>query len=81
MLRIKRNTGPDFGEQIAWGESNAIVYANSVLGARTERYPDLLDICAAIAGRVPAYGLHLDAHRAGDVLFDLPRDSRAMGRR
>jgi hypothetical protein len=62
---------PRFGEQIAWGESNAIVYANSVLGARTERYPDLLDICAAVAGRVPAFGLHLDAHRAGDVLFDL----------
>jgi len=60
---------PSFGEQIAWGESNAIVYANSVLGARTERYPDLLDICAAIAGRVPAYGLHLDVNRAGDVLF------------
>lgn len=60
---------PRFGEQVAWGESNAIVYANSVLGARTERYPDLLDICAAITGRVPAYGLHLDANRAGDVLF------------
>ena len=45
---------PAFGQQIAWGESNAIAFANSVLGARTERYPDLLDICAAITGRVPA---------------------------
>jgi predicted aconitase len=62
---------PRFGEQIAWGESNAIVYANSVLGARTERYPDLLDICAAVAGRVPAFGLHLDANRVGEVLYDL----------
>ncbi|HEX9723234.1 MAG TPA: aconitase X, partial [Vicinamibacteria bacterium] len=35
---------PRFGQQIAWGESNAIVFANSVLGARTERYPDFLDI-------------------------------------
>src|SRR5512142_1728545 len=51
---------PHFGQQIAWGESNAIVFANSVIGARTERYPDLLDICAAITGRVPAVGLHLD---------------------
>jgi predicted aconitase len=59
---------PRFGEQIAWGESNAIVFANSVLGARTERYPDLLDICAAITGRVPAHGLHLDQHRAGQLL-------------
>ncbi len=58
---------PGFGEQIAWGESNAIVFANSVLGARTERYPDLLDICAAITGRVPAIGLHLDENRAGQL--------------
>ena len=62
---------PRFGQQIAWGESNAIVYANSVLGARTERYPDLLDICAAITGRVPAFGLHLDENRRGEVLFQL----------
>jgi hypothetical protein len=62
---------PKFGQQIAWGESNAIVYANSVLGARTERYPDLLDICCAITGRVPAVGLHLTENRAGDVLFVL----------
>jgi predicted aconitase/predicted aconitase with swiveling domain len=62
---------PAFGEQIAWGESNAIVFANSVFGARTERYPDLLDICAAITGRVPAVGLHLTEHRAGQVLLRL----------
>ncbi|HET7010337.1 MAG TPA: aconitase X catalytic domain-containing protein [Anaerolineales bacterium] len=62
---------PSFGEQIAWGESNAIVYANSVLGARTERYPDFLDTCAALTGRVPAYGLHLEANRAGEILFPL----------
>lgn len=62
---------PRLGEQIAWGESNAIVFANSVCGARTERYPDYLDACAAIAGRVPAVGLHLDAHRLGDLLIKL----------
>ena len=62
---------PGFGQQIAWGESSAIVFANSVLGARTERYPDLADICAAITGRVPAVGLHLDEHRRGEVLFRL----------
>ena len=62
---------PAFGEQIAWGESNAIVFANSVYGARTERYPDLLDICAAITGRVPAVGLHLTENRAGQVLMRL----------
>ncbi len=62
---------PSFGQQIAWGESNAIAYANSVLGARTERYPDLLDICAAITGRVPAVGLHLAENRGGEVVFAL----------
>jgi len=62
---------PRFGQQIAWGESNAIVFANSVLGARTERYPDLLDICAAITGRVPAFGLHMDENRRGEVLVRL----------
>ncbi len=62
---------PTFGQQIAWGESNAIVYANSVIGARTERYPDLLDICAAITGRVPAYGLHLAENRVGQLLLRL----------
>ncbi|MDW8319087.1 MAG: aconitase X catalytic domain-containing protein [Anaerolineae bacterium] len=58
---------PHFGQQIAWGESSAIVFANSVLGARTERYPDLLDICAAVTGRVPAVGLHLTENRAGQL--------------
>jgi hypothetical protein len=62
---------PEFGEQIAWGESNAVAYANSVLGARTEQYPDLLDICAAITGRVPAAGLHLTENRAGELLLRL----------
>src|SRR5436189_4619933 len=62
---------PVFGQQIAWGESNAICFANSVIGARTERYPDLLDICCAITGRVPAVGLHLTANRAGQLLLRL----------
>src|ERR671935_2753222 len=58
---------PVLGQQIAWGESNAIAFANSVIGARTERYPDLLDICCAITGRVPAVGLHLTKNRAGQL--------------
>ena len=62
---------PVFGQQIAWGESNAISFANSVIGARTERYPDLLDICCAITGRVPAVGLHLTENRGGQLLLRL----------
>ena len=62
---------PRFGQQIAWGESNAVVYANSVLGARTNRYGDFMDICAAITGRVPKAGLHLKENRKGQLLLQL----------
>ena len=60
---------PSLGEQVAWGESNAIAFCNSVLGARTNRYGDFIDIAAAITGRVPDAGLHrTDARRATLVL-------------
>lgn len=62
---------PKFGQQIAWAESNAIVFANSVIGARTNRYGDFTDICAALTGRVPKAGLHLTENRRGELLFDL----------
>jgi predicted aconitase len=62
---------PKFEQQIAWGESNAIAFANSVIGARTERYPDLFDVCCAITGRAPAIGLHLTENRAGELLLCL----------
>lgn len=60
---------PSFGQHIAWAESNAIVFANSVIGARTDRYGDFIDICAALTGRAPDAGLHLTANRRGQVLF------------
>jgi predicted aconitase len=60
---------PAVGEQVAWAESNAIAFCNSVLGARTERYGDFTDIACAIVGRVPDAGLHrTDARRATAVL-------------
>jgi predicted aconitase len=62
---------PGFGEHVAWAESNAIVFANSVLGARTERYGDFIDICAAVTGRVPDAGLHRTENRRAQVVFDL----------
>lgn len=62
---------PPLGAQIAWAESNAIVFANSVLGARTNRYGDFIDICAAITGRAPAVGLHLKENRRGRLLYRL----------
>ena len=62
---------PRFGEQIAWGESNAIAFANSIIGARTNRYADLMDICAAIIGKVPKFGLHLAENRRASILIRL----------
>jgi predicted aconitase len=60
---------PGFGEQVAWAESNAIAFCNSVIGARTERSGDFTDIACAIVGRVPDAGLHrTDARRAVLVL-------------
>ena len=61
---------PILNQQIVWGESNAVVYANSVLGARTEKYADYLDICCAIVGKVPALGVHLPEMRRPKVVLD-----------
>ncbi|MCD2171904.1 cis-3-hydroxy-L-proline dehydratase [Rhizobium sp. C4] len=62
---------PVLGEQIAWAESNAVVYANSVIGARTNKYPDFLDLCIALTGRAPLSGPHLEPQRRPQVLFDV----------
>jgi len=63
---------PAEGEDIVWAESNAITYANSLLGARTNRHGDFLDICAAITGRAPKTGLHLTENRRGGLLVEVP---------
>ncbi len=61
---------PRFGEQVAWGESNAVAFANSVLGARTERYGDFLDACCALTARAPLHGLHMAENRVATVVVD-----------
>ncbi|WP_447789624.1 cis-3-hydroxy-L-proline dehydratase [Pseudomonas farris] len=66
------DSAPKAGEQIVWAESNAVVYANSVLGARTLKYPDYLDICIALTGRAPLIGCHLDAQRKARLQIQLP---------
>jgi predicted aconitase len=55
-----------------WAESNAIVYANSVIGARTNRHGDFLDVCAAVTGRAPLAGFHLPQNRMGSLLVKVP---------
>ncbi|KAK6448733.1 cis-L-3-hydroxyproline dehydratase [Trichoderma asperellum] len=66
------STAPKKGDQVAWAESNAVVYANSILGARTMKYPDFLDICIALTGRAPHGGLHLKRNRLASLCVDLP---------
>lgn len=61
---------PALGEHVAWGESNAVAFCNSVLGARSERYGDFLDICAALAGCAPESGLHLADNRRATLEVD-----------
>ena len=65
---------PSLGEDVAWAESNAIVFANSVLGARTARYGDFSDIAAAIAGCVPYAGLHRPEARLASLIVELAQD-------
>ena len=65
---------PGLGEQVAWGESNAIAFANSVLGARTNRYGDFMDVAAAISGRVPDAGLHRTDERRARIVLSLGDD-------
>jgi len=71
------DSAPRFGEQIGWAESNAVVYANSVIGARTMKYPDFLDVCIALTGRAPLAGCHLDAGRCATVAIVVERPTDA----
>ena len=67
---------PRLGSQVAWGESNAVAFCNSVLGARTNRYGDFLDIACAVSGRAPDYGLHRAENRRATVVFDVSKIDR-----
>ena len=62
---------PQLGEHIAWAESNAAVYANSVLGAKTAKYPDFLEVMAGLTGRSLAFGPHLDSERQPQVCIQV----------
>ncbi len=54
---------PTFGEHIAWAESSAVIYANSIIGARTNREGAITALASAIVGKTPEYGLHIDKNR------------------
>jgi predicted aconitase len=60
---------PHYGEHLAWAESSAVCYANSVIGARTNREGGPSALAAALAGYTPAYGMHLDKERMPTTTF------------
>ncbi len=62
---------PRFGEHIAWSESSAVSFSNSVIGARTNREGGPSALAAAICGVTPNYGLHLDENRKPDIVIDV----------
>lgn len=65
---------PHYGEHIAWAESSAVCYANSVLGARTNREGGPSALAAALTGRTPRYGYHLDETRRPAVTVEVRAD-------
>ena len=76
---------PSFGQHIAWGESSAVVYANSVIGARTNREGGPSALAASLTGRTPLYGLHIRENRVPTIAVDveaqlrLPEDFSTLG--
>jgi predicted aconitase len=62
---------PHLGEHVAWGDTGTVIYANSVFGARTNFESGPAALAAAITGRTPAYGFHLDRHRKGTFVVRL----------
>jgi len=73
---------PQFGDVLGWAESSAIIYANSVIGARTNRNAIMIDVCHAVTGLAPEFGYLLDENRVGQVHIKLDiekMDAPALG--
>ena len=70
---------PKLGEHVAWSESNAVAFANSVLGARTNREGGPSALAAAIVGATPDYGLHEDEGRRPTLVFDVRTKIEGIG--
>ena len=62
---------PHLGEHVAWGDTGTVIYANSVFGARSNFESGPAALAAAITGRTPEYGFHLDQHRRGIFTVEL----------
>jgi len=68
-----------FGDHLAWSESSAVSYANSVIGARTNREGGPGALAAALVGKTPCYGLHLDKNRNPHVIIEIMADEKDWG--
>ncbi|MGA2120717.1 MAG: aconitase X catalytic domain-containing protein [Methanoregula sp.] len=66
----------DFGDHLAWSESSAVSYANSVIGARTNREGGPGALAAALVGKTPCYGLHLEQNRKPQLVIDVKADTK-----
>lgn len=66
------DSAPKFGDQVAFGESNVVCYANSILGARTVKYPNMLEALIALTGRAPYAGIHLAENRIPQIAVSIP---------
>ena len=62
---------PHLGEHVAWGDTGTVIYANSVFGARSNFESGPAALAAALTGRTPEYGFHLEQHRKGSLLVEL----------
>src|SRR5512136_219201 len=65
---------PRYGEHVAWSESSAVTFANSVLGAKTNREGGPSALASAFVGKTPCYGLHLDENRLPDIAVKVEAD-------
>ena len=73
---------PEFGDVLGWAESSAIIYANSVIGARSNRNSVMVDICQAVTGLTPEFGYLLTENRKGQIKVNLEidvMDAAALG--
>lgn len=69
---------PKFNQNVGWSESSAVIFANSVLGAKTNRLTAVIDMAAGIVGRVPKFGLHIDDNRRGQILVKIKKNKKKM---
>ncbi|AEC51879.1 hypothetical protein PNA2_0963 [Pyrococcus sp. NA2] len=67
---------PKFGDHIAWSESSAVIFANSVIGARTNREGGPSSLAAAIVGKTPNFGLHLEENRKATHIIEVKFNPR-----